>query len=171
MNVSRRLGDSVVSDSHDYADALRKSLLFFRAQRSGNLGKENPIPWRAAPSFLSDGADVGADLSRGYFDAGDYVKYGQPAAYTVSVLAWGVLEFAPGFQRAGAVREVKAAVRWGTDYILNAANQLGDHCTYHAQVTSQLAPSATNRLHASSLLQEPKPDSNPTTKESCSLTL
>ena len=53
-----------------WADALRKSLLFYRAQRSGDLGTDNPIPWRHS-SFLRDGHDAGVDLSRGYFDAGD----------------------------------------------------------------------------------------------------
>ena len=121
-------------EHHDYGAALRKSLLFFRAQRSGDLGKDNPIPWRAAPSFQQDGADVGVDLSRGYFDAGDYVKYGQPGAYSMALLAWGALEFEEGFRVAGALDELKLAVRWGTDYILQAASHLDQRCTYYAQV-------------------------------------
>ena len=122
--------------NHDFPDALRKSLLFFRAQRSGNLtGTANPVVWRTAPSFTTDGADVGADLSRGYFDAGDYVKYGQPAAYTMSILAWSGLEFASGLRAAGAFDELKQAVRWGTDFILEAATHLDEtDCTYFAQV-------------------------------------
>ena len=52
--------DSRDNVMHDYRDALHKSLLFYRAQRSGDLsGGPNPIPWRTAPSFLSDGADAG----------------------------------------------------------------------------------------------------------------
>jgi hypothetical protein len=134
MNSSRRL--ALASDAHDYADVLQKTLLFYRAQRSGDLGQDNNIPWRSAPSFLTDGADVGLDLSRGYFDAGDYVKYGQPAAYTMSVLAWGALEFPLGFERAGAMRELKNAVKWGTDFILEAASQLDEKCTFHAQASA-----------------------------------
>ena len=136
MNVSRQLSGTLTHDNHDYGDALRKSFLFLRAQRSGILGEDNPIPWRSSSSFLNDGADVGVDLSGGYFDAGDYVKYGQPAAYTLSVLAWGALEFTSGFRKAGALSEVKAAVRWGSDYILKAASHLDNFCTYHAQVLS-----------------------------------
>ena len=120
---------------HDYAGALQRSLLFYRAQRSGDLSStQNPIPWRAAPSFLSDGCDVGIDLSRGYFDAGDYIKYGQPAAYSVSVLAWSGIEFATGLEAAGSLTELKSAVRWGTDYMLNAASHLQHECTYYAQI-------------------------------------
>ena len=134
VGLSVLSGAVETSSSHDYADALRKSLLFLRAQRSGDLGQDNPIPWRTKPAFLKDGADVGVDLSRGYFDAGDYVKYGQPAAYSISVLAWGALEFHEGFQAAGALDELKSAVRWGTDFILQAASQLDQRCRYHAQV-------------------------------------
>jgi hypothetical protein len=118
-----------------YADALRKSPLFYRAQRSGDLrDTQNPLPWRDAPSFLDDGRDVGVDLSRGYFDAGDYVKYGQPAAYSVAVLAWSGIEFATGLADAGQLDELKGAVRWGTDYILKAATHVNRRCTYYAQV-------------------------------------
>ena len=42
--AARRAGRSMAL--HDYADALHKSLLFYRAQRSGDLsGTHNPIPW------------------------------------------------------------------------------------------------------------------------------
>lgn len=121
---------------HDYADALKKSLLFYRAQRSGDLSAAgfNPIPWRRAPSFLTDGADVGVDLSGGYFDAGDFIKFGQPAAFTMSILAWSGLVFAESLQRAGALEELKRAVRWGTDYMLQAARHVDRACTYYAQV-------------------------------------
>ena len=107
-----------------FTAALQKSLLFFRAQRSGDLGLDNPIPYRRAPSFAHDGSDVGVDLSRGYFDAGDYVKYGQPAAYTISILAWSGLEFERGLRAGGGFEELKLAVRWGADFILAAATHL-----------------------------------------------
>ena len=127
--------DSRDNVMHDYRDALHKSLLFYRAQRSGDLsGGPNPIPWRTAPSFLSDGADVGVDLSKGYFDAGDYVKYGQPLAYTLSVLAWSGIEYAEQIEHAGSLTELKLAVRWGTDYILQAAKHISTSCTFYAQV-------------------------------------
>ena len=74
------------------------------------------------------------DLSNGYFDAGDYIKYGQPAAYAISVLAWSILEFKDEMRQAGALEEIIGAVRWGTDYILNAGARLDEDCTYAAQV-------------------------------------
>lgn len=38
----------------DYADALKKSLMFFQAQKSGKLSANYPIKWRGN-SGLSDG--------------------------------------------------------------------------------------------------------------------
>ena len=60
--------------SIDYGDALSKSILFYAAQRSGDLPDNNPVTWRK-DSALNDGQDVGRDLSGGYYDAGDHVKF------------------------------------------------------------------------------------------------
>jgi hypothetical protein len=43
------------------------SLLFYEAQRSGKLPKDNRIPWRG-DSGVHDGSDVGFDLSGGWYD-------------------------------------------------------------------------------------------------------
>ena len=122
-------------EAHDYGEALRLALFFYRTQRSGDLRDDPLTPaWRRAPSFATDGADVGVDLSRGYFDAGDFVKFGQPAAYTMTMLAWSGVEFEAGLHSAGALVELLAAVRWGADYILAAATNLEQRCTFYAQV-------------------------------------
>ena len=61
------------------------------------------------------------------------VKYGQPAAYSVALLAWSGLEYRDGFRAAGSLAELKAAVKWGTDFILASATQLERNCTFYAQ--------------------------------------
>ena len=53
--------------NYNYTNAIHASLLFYEAQRSGKLPKDNRIPWRG-DSMLDDGKDVGHDLSGGYFD-------------------------------------------------------------------------------------------------------
>jgi hypothetical protein len=102
----------------NYADALDKALLFFEAQRSGKLPPPplQRVTWRG-DSGLSDGSAAGVDLSGGYYDAGDNVKFGLPMAFTVTMLSWSVLEFMPGAGGAAG----RAAVRWGADYLLKAA--------------------------------------------------
>ena len=61
------------------------------------------------------------DLTGGYYDAGDNVKYGLPLAFTVTTLAWAALAFKPELQAAGELKHVQEAIRWGTDYILKCA--------------------------------------------------
>mgnify|MGYP003308982899 CR=1 FL=1 len=60
--------------SQDYARHLELSLLFYECQRAGPLPKENRIYWRH-DSMLDAGEDVGLDLTGGYYDAGDNVKF------------------------------------------------------------------------------------------------
>ena len=43
------------------------SIMFYEAQRSGKLPKNNRIPWRG-DSGLKDGCDVGHDLTGGWYD-------------------------------------------------------------------------------------------------------
>ncbi|MGB3614102.1 MAG: glycoside hydrolase family 9 protein, partial [Elainellaceae cyanobacterium] len=81
----------------NYGEALQKSLLFYDAQRSGPLPDDSRIEWRG-DSALADGADVGVDLSGGYYDAGDHVKFGFPMAGSMTLLSWGALEYKESYQ-------------------------------------------------------------------------
>ncbi len=103
----------------NYGEALQKSLLFYEAQRSGPLPDDSRIEWRG-DSALDDGADVGVDLTGGYYDAGDHVKFGFPMAASMTLLSWGALEYEEAYQSSGQLGELMEAVRWGTDYILKA---------------------------------------------------
>jgi len=40
---------------------------------------------------MDDGCDIGVDLTGGWYDAGDFVKFNFPMAYSVTTLAWGML--------------------------------------------------------------------------------
>lgn len=103
----------------NYGEALQKSFLFYEAQRAGRLPADNRIDWRDN-SVLNDGKDVGLNLSGGYFDAGDNVKFGRPIAVAMTLLAWGASEYRQAYRRSGQLDEAMDAIKWGTDYILNA---------------------------------------------------
>lgn len=104
---------------YDYSQVLCMSYLFYEAQRSGPLPADNRVTWRG-DSALGDGSDVGIDLTGGYFDAGDHVKFGFPMAFTTTMLAWGLIDFAEGHQIAGQTEYGLATVKWATDYFLKA---------------------------------------------------
>lgn len=102
-----------------YGEALQKSILFYEAQRSGKLPDDNRIAWRG-DSALKDGADVGIDLTGGYYDAGDHVKFGFPMAASTTMLTWGVLEYHDAYVKSGQLDEALDAIKWATDYFLKA---------------------------------------------------
>lgn len=119
----------LVGAQYDYAGALSKSVLFFEAQRSGKLPATNRIPWRG-DAFVVDGSDKGLDLSGGYHDAGDHVKFGLPFGHSMIFLSWGLIDYRAGYQAAGELDNGLAAIRWGADYILKASSQIGQGILY-----------------------------------------
>ncbi|XP_026410237.1 endoglucanase 4-like [Papaver somniferum] len=100
---------------HNYSDALKKSILFFEGQRSGELPSSQRLKWRK-DSALHDGDDVGVNLVGGYYDAGDNVKFNFPMAFSTTMLAWSVIEFSKLMDTE--LKYALEAVRWGTDYLL-----------------------------------------------------
>ena len=102
---------------YNYAQVLHKSLLFYEAQRSGKLPADNRIPWKG-DSHLKDSGENGENLSGGYHDAGDTVKFGFPMASAMTVLAWGGIQFQAGYEAARELRQLHSAIRWGADYLI-----------------------------------------------------
>lgn len=110
----------------DYAGALAKSLLFYEAQRSG--AHHPQYTWRVAwrqPAALGDGSDVGVDLSGGWFDAGDTVKFGLPMAYSATMLGWSIHEFPAAYAAAGELPYARDNLRFVLDYFLRAYREGG----------------------------------------------
>lgn len=111
-------------DTSDYGAVLGKSMQFYYAQYSGDLPDDFPIDWRG-DSALTDGSDVGLDLTGGWYDAGDHVKFGLPMAYSTSVLAWGGLSFSDGYQASGSYDALVEHLTFVTDYFLRAYDDNG----------------------------------------------
>ncbi|MDX8056726.1 glycoside hydrolase family 9 protein [Lentzea sp. BCCO 10_0798] len=110
---------SAAAPAFNYGEALQKSVWFYDAQRSGKLPANNRVSWRG-DSALRDGADVGLDLSGGFYDAGDHVKFGLPFAFSVSMLAWGAVENRAAYVSSGQLPHLMANLRHGTDWIIKA---------------------------------------------------
>ncbi|XP_033140644.1 endoglucanase 9 isoform X1 [Brassica rapa] len=108
-----------VDANPNYVEALSKSLLFFQGQRSGPLPTDQQLSWRAS-SGLSDGSSANVDLTGGYYDAGDNIKFNFPMAFTTTMLSWSTLEY--GAQMGPHLQNVsRVNIRWATDYLLKCA--------------------------------------------------
>ncbi|KAI3815643.1 hypothetical protein L1987_15320 [Smallanthus sonchifolius] len=77
--------------------------------------------WRSN-SGLGDDWTVIADLTGGYYDAGDNVKFAFPMAFMTTMLAWSVIEFGD-LMPAVELRNALVAIRWSTDCLLKTVAQ------------------------------------------------
>ncbi|KAG0072414.1 hypothetical protein BGZ89_006442 [Linnemannia elongata] len=111
--------DSPSFPDPEYVKLLDYMFLFYEAQRSGKLPADQRVTWRN-DSALSDGRDAGVDLSGGYYDAGDYMKFIFPLTFTMTETCWGALEFWDGYQLANQTHYLDQMVRWGMDWLIKA---------------------------------------------------
>ena len=103
--------------NYNYGEALQKSILFYELQRSGALPEVVRCNWRG-DSALEDGSDVGIDLTGGWYDAGDHVKFNLPMAYTASMLGWSLYEDPGAYEESGQLDYMLEDIRWVTDYLI-----------------------------------------------------
>ncbi|AQL06915.1 Endo-1,4-beta-glucanase [Zea mays] len=127
----------------DYTVALHKALMFFHAQRSGKLPKHNNIHWRGN-SCMKDGLSdpaVRRSLVGGYYDAGDAVKFNFPAAFSMTLLSWSVIEYSAKYDAVGELGHVRDIIKWGSDYFLKTFNSTADSID---RVIAQVGGGATS---------------------------
>lgn len=115
--IPQTTATSNAAPTFNYGEALQKSIMFYEFQRSGKLPENNRINWRG-DSALTDGADVGVDLTGGWYDAGDHVKFNLPMAYTVSMLSWSVYEARDAYVKSGQLPYILDNIKWATDYLI-----------------------------------------------------
>lgn len=103
--------------NYNYGEALQKAIMFYEFQRSGDLPNNTRNNWRG-DSGLSDGSDVGLDLTGGWYDAGDHVKFNLPMAYSAAMLAWSVYESKDALSESGQLSYLLDNIKWATDYLI-----------------------------------------------------
>lgn len=104
---------------YNYGEVLQKAIYFYEAQRSGKLPGNNRVEWRG-DSGLKDGADNKIDLTGGWHDAGDHLKFGLPMAASTTILSWGVIEYGDGYKQSGQYQYILDNLRWVNDYFIKA---------------------------------------------------
>lgn len=102
---------------YNYGEALQKSILFYELQRSGKLPENTRCNWRG-DSALTDGADNNLDLTGGWYDAGDNVKFNLPMAYSAAMLGWSVIEDKKAYEESGQYEYILGDIKWVTDYLI-----------------------------------------------------
>jgi hypothetical protein len=116
--------------AYNYGEALQKAIYFYDCQRSGPQPSWNRVPWRG-PCDTHDGADVGLNLTGGWHDAGDHVKFNFPMAYSVTVLCWSIVEYRAAYVNSGQLGYLLNDIKWATDYLIRchaAPNVLYGQC-------------------------------------------
>ncbi|XP_059170761.1 endoglucanase 4-like [Physella acuta] len=116
-NITVHEAPNTDNSKYNYNDLLQKSILFYEAQRSGKLPATNRIPWRG-DSALGDKGSAGEDLTGGWYDAGDHVKFNFPMAYSATILAWSYLMYKDAYVSAGQADYLLDCIKWPLDYLL-----------------------------------------------------
>lgn len=60
------------------------------------------------------------DLTGGWHDAGDHVKFGLPGSFSASTVGWGYYEFREDYIDMGLQKHVEDELRWINDYFMKA---------------------------------------------------
>jgi hypothetical protein len=110
-------------------------LFFYECQRSGPLPQGGRVSWRGNAA-VSDGSDVGRDLTGGWFDAGDHVKFGFPMAGSATMLAWAGLEYPDAFNETGQMPYLLDNLKWVCDYFIkcDVLDANGDTLEFYGQI-------------------------------------
>jgi hypothetical protein len=111
--------------AQDYADALYKSIYYYGAQRCGDTKS-----WIHGACHLEDGKVNGIDLTGGWHDCGDHVKFGQTNSYAAALLLLGYIYFPSAYEDRysqdysapppNGIPDILDEVKIHTDYLLKA---------------------------------------------------
>lgn len=93
---------------------------------AGKLPKPFSVAWRG-DSALRDGLDTvingpKKDLTGGFYDAGDNIKFVFPGAYAMTILSWSVIEYKQKFIAAKEYDHTRNIIKWGTDFLFKTFN-------------------------------------------------
>lgn len=70
--------------------------------------------------ILDPDGDGMLDVSGGFHDAGDHVKFGLPEAYAASIVSWGYYEFRESYEETGQAAHAETICRYFCDYFMRS---------------------------------------------------
>lgn len=134
----------------NFAAALQDALYFYDANKCGDGITGGNLEWRGdchlddaevplipmgedmvgtnmSEAFIEEHLDIldpdgngSVDLTGGWHDAGDCVKFGLPGSYAASTVGWGYYEFREAYEETDLQWHVEDALRWINDFYLKA---------------------------------------------------
>lgn len=132
------------TEEANFARALQYSIYFYDANMCGtDVSENNRYSWRGnchtydamvemnstatnlSETFLEKYHDIldpdgdgYIDVSGGFHDAGDHVKFGMPENYSAATLGWGYYEFRDAYQKTGQDDHIETILRYFNDYLM-----------------------------------------------------
>ena len=120
---------------HNYMEALAMSLYFFDSNACGKGITDGPLTWRgdchtydgeasvgsldgSAKAIVDPDGDGNVDVSGGWHDAGDHIKFNLTIGFALSSL--GISDYLnPGiYEKANCRDHFEYEMRWGADYLM-----------------------------------------------------
>ena len=126
---------------YNYAEALQKTIYFYDANKCGVGVTGGALDWRGdchvedskkklsetnlKPALFEQYKDIFdpdgdgcIDVSGGFHDAGDHVRFGMPQSYAFSTLGWGFNEFREAYKEIGQEEHMLDILKWFSDCYL-----------------------------------------------------
>lgn len=112
--------------NYNYAKLLQYSLYLYDANMCGNdVSSSSLLDWRGnchtndgAYYTRNDGSTVWVDLSGGFHDAGDHVKFGLPEAFSAFTLGMSYDVYKDSYQAAGQSGHLQTITTKFADYLV-----------------------------------------------------
>lgn len=130
---------------HNYMEALAMSLYFFDSNACGTGITDGPLTWRGDCHTYDADASVGSldgslksavdpdgdgkvDVSGGWHDAGDHIKFNITIGFALSSLGMSDYFNEGIYDKAGCRDHLEYEMRWGADYLMKTTylNDSGD---------------------------------------------
>ncbi|MDE5770612.1 MAG: glycoside hydrolase family 9 protein [Ruminococcus sp.] len=129
------IGMNVAAADNNYYEALAMSLYFFDSNACGTGITDGPLTWRGDCHTYDAEASVGSldsslksvvdpdgdgkiDVSGGWHDAGDHIKFNLTIGFGLSSLGMSEYFNEGIYQKAGARDHLEYEMRWGADYLM-----------------------------------------------------
>lgn len=126
----------------DYGQALEMSLYFFDANECGLGVDDNPLTWRGnchtydsqasldsayglgstEKDFIksANGGSNTVDLSGGYHDAGDHVKFAKTMGFAGACLAWSYFSYPDAYKETGCEAHLFDILKENSDFLMKS---------------------------------------------------